>query len=75
MDVGAAYAAAGLAIVWLLLGLLTAAGARRRRQRWPRALLSGLLFPLTWVAWYLIDQRSAGRARGRSAGAPAARGR
>jgi hypothetical protein len=56
---GAAYAAAGLAIVWLLLGLLTAAGARRRRRRWPRVLLSGLLFPLTWVAWYLIDRRQA----------------
>jgi hypothetical protein len=59
VDVGAVYAAAGLAIVWLLLGLLTAAGARRRRHRWPRALLSGLLFPLTWVAWYLIDRRLA----------------
>jgi hypothetical protein len=48
-DEGAAYAAAGLATVWLMLGALTAAGARRRGRRWPRALLSGLLFPVTWV--------------------------
>jgi hypothetical protein len=48
-DVGAAYAATGLATVWLMLGALTAAGARRRGRRWPRALLSGLLFPVTWV--------------------------
>jgi hypothetical protein len=37
-----------------------APGARRRGQRWPRALLSGLLFPVTWVAWYLADRRLAG---------------
>jgi len=60
VDVGAAYAAAGLATVWLALGVLTAAGAGRRGQRWPRAVLSGLLFPVTWVAWYLIDRRLAG---------------
>jgi hypothetical protein len=59
-DVGAAYAAAGLATVWLALGALTAVGAGRRGQRWPRALLSGLLFPVTWVAWYLADRRLAG---------------
>jgi hypothetical protein len=64
-----------LVVAWLALVTLTAGGARRRGQGRSLALVTGLLFPLTWVAWYLIDQRSAGRARGRSAGAPAARGR
>jgi hypothetical protein len=49
--------AAGLIALWLALGMLTAAGARRRGHRWHLALLSGLLFPVTWVAWYLADSR------------------
>jgi hypothetical protein len=50
-------AAAGLMALWLVLGVLTAAGARRRGHRWPLTLLSGLLFPVIWVAWYLADSR------------------
>ena len=38
-------AAAGLMALWLVLGVLTAAGARRRGHRWPLTLLSGLLSP------------------------------
>ncbi len=43
---GRTYTAAGLVIVWLVLGALTAAGARHRGQRWRLALVSGLLFPI-----------------------------
>ena len=53
----AADAAAGLAAAWLVLGVLTAAGARHRGRRWDQALAGGLLFPVTWVLWYLIDRR------------------
>jgi hypothetical protein len=48
-------AVAGLVIVWLALGVLTAAGARHRGHSWGPALASGLLFPVTWVMWYLTD--------------------
>jgi hypothetical protein len=50
-----------LALPWLALGSLTVIGARRRGQRWRTVWLSGLLFPLTWVVWYLVDQRPAER--------------
>jgi hypothetical protein len=49
-----------LAAVWLALGLLTALGAERRGQRWRFAWLSGLFFPLSWVIWYMVDERAAG---------------
>jgi hypothetical protein len=45
---------------WLAAGSLTAWGARRRGQRWRLALLSGLFFPVSWVTWYMIDERAAG---------------
>jgi hypothetical protein len=48
------------AAAWLTLGSLTAFGARRRGQRWRFAWLSGLIFPLTWVFWYVVDERAAG---------------
>jgi hypothetical protein len=48
------------AAVWLTLGLLTALGARNRGQRWRFGWLSGLFFPLTWVIWYVVDDRAAG---------------
>jgi hypothetical protein len=54
--VNTAYAA-GLVSVWLVLGGLTAAGARQRGLRWLAALVSGLLFPAAWVMWYLADGR------------------
>jgi hypothetical protein len=56
--------AAGLMALWLALGMLTAAGARRRGYRWHLALLSGLLFPVIWVAWYLADSRPNAKAGG-----------
>jgi hypothetical protein len=60
---GTAYTAAGLVLVWLVLGLLTAVGARHRGQRWRLALVSGLLFPIAWVSWYLADGRLDHKAR------------
>jgi hypothetical protein len=50
-------------IVWLVLGGLTAVGARHRGQRWRLALVSGLLFPIAWVSWYLADGRLDRKAR------------
>ena len=49
--------AVGLMALWLVLVVLTAAGARRRGHRWHLTLLSGLLFPVIWVAWYVADSR------------------
>jgi hypothetical protein len=48
------------AAVWLALGVLTAIGGRRRSQRWRFVWLSGLFFPLTWMLWYVVDDRAAG---------------
>jgi len=48
------------ALAWLAAGLLTAWGARRRGQHWRFAWLSGLFFPVSWVIWYLVDERAAG---------------
>jgi hypothetical protein len=48
------------AVAWLAIGSLTAWGARRRGQRWRIAWLSGLFFPVSWVIWYMIDERAAG---------------
>jgi hypothetical protein len=47
-------------VVWLAVGLLTACGARCRGQRWRFAWLNGLFFPLSWVIWYMVDERAAG---------------
>ena len=53
--------AIGLSVAaWLLMGSLTARGARRRGQRWRSAWLSGLFFPLSWVIWYVVDEHAAG---------------
>ena len=46
--------------VWLGTGWLTTLGARRRGQRWRTAWLNVPFFPLTWVLWYVIDERAAG---------------
>jgi hypothetical protein len=48
------------AAAWLAAGSLAAWGARRRGQRWCFAWLSGLFFPLSWVIWYMGDERAAG---------------
>ena len=57
-------AVAGLVTVWLGLAALTAFGARRRGHAWGPALASGLLFPVTWVMWYLTDAHPDRKARG-----------
>jgi hypothetical protein len=48
------------AALWLAVGSLAAGGARRRGQRWRLAWLSGLFFPVSWVIWYIADERAAG---------------
>ena len=35
---------------------LTALGARRRGRGNAVAIVSGLVFPFTWAAWYLVDE-------------------
>lgn len=45
-----------LAVVVLPLVVLTALGARRRGRALPQAVLAGLFFPVTWVAWYVRDE-------------------
>ncbi|VXB76787.1 hypothetical protein [Nocardioides sp. AX2bis] len=48
-------------LVWFVVplvafGPLTALGARRRGNPWALAVLAGLVFPLTWVHWYVADE-------------------
>ncbi|SDC68208.1 hypothetical protein [Nocardioides lianchengensis] len=48
---------AGAALLGLVsLAVLTASGARRRGRSVPRAVLAGLFFPLTWIAWHVADR-------------------
>ncbi len=57
----------GLVLVlapWFSLGTLTALGASHRGQRRLSSLASGILFPLTWAVWYVIDDRAIGRSTG-----------
>ncbi|NYD40604.1 hypothetical protein [Nocardioides panaciterrulae] len=49
---------ASAALVVAALGVLTGAGARRRGNGWALAGASGLLFPVTWVLWYVRDRRA-----------------
>ncbi|WP_435743783.1 hypothetical protein [Nocardioides sp. SYSU DS0663] len=42
------------------LAVLTGLGSRRRGDGWPLAVLSGVLFPLTWFVWYLRDAAQGG---------------
>lgn len=46
------------------LMVLTGLGARVRGMRWFPALLAGLAFPLTWVAWYVRDELPHGTSSG-----------
>jgi len=41
----------------LALVVLTGVGARRRGQTALPASLAGVFFPVTWVVWYLRDER------------------
>lgn len=50
-----------MSAVPLGLMVLTAVGAHRRGDELVLAVLSGLVFPLTWIAWYVTDNRRAGR--------------
>lgn len=43
----------GLALVTLVV--TTAVGSRRRGARGILPVLAGIVFPLTWVVWYLRD--------------------
>ena len=45
-----------LAALALPLVVLTALGAHRRGVAVPSAVLAGLCFPVTWVAWYVRDE-------------------
>lgn len=40
----------------LMLATLTAAGARRRGRGMTVAVVGGVFFPVTWMAWYLRDE-------------------
>jgi hypothetical protein len=53
--------------VLALLGLAvaTAQGARRRGVGRPAACALGLVFPVTWVAWYALDELTAPSGGGR----------
>jgi sensor c-di-GMP phosphodiesterase-like protein len=46
-----------LAVASLPLARLTASGAHRRGLTVPRALLAGLAYLLTWLFWYVKDER------------------
>jgi len=51
-----------VATLALSLPLLTVLGAHRRGLRWPLAVAAGLIFPLTWVVWYVHDEHPYARA-------------
>jgi hypothetical protein len=40
--------------------VLTAIGSYHRNHVAPLAVISGLLFPAAWVAWYVRDERRRG---------------
>ena len=42
-----------------VLGLmvLTTVGGRRRGEPWVVAALRSLIFPVTWIAWYVEDEQ------------------
>ena len=45
------------ALILAALIALTAIGAHRRGRGNVVAVVSGIVFPLTWAAWYLVDER------------------
>lgn len=46
-----------LAGLVLLFAVLTGLGSRRRGTSVPVAVLAGVFFPATWIAWYINDGR------------------
>jgi len=51
-----------LVAITLPWAVLTGLGAHRRGAGIPMAFLLGAFFPLTWVAWYVRDERPYRRA-------------
>lgn len=54
---------AALAAPLLAVVALTVVGGRRRGAGWLLAVLSGVLFPLTWAVWYVRDEHPLSRYR------------
>ena len=52
----AALALTPIALV-VMMAVLTTIGSRRRGAAPVLAVLSGLFFPVTWVAWYVWDEQ------------------
>lgn len=52
-----------IGVIVLAVVTLTAAGSRRRGTGVSLAVAAGLCFPITWVVWYLRDQRPYRRPR------------
>jgi hypothetical protein len=50
-----------LAVALLPLAVLTALGAHQRGLGMPGAVCSGLFFPVSWLVWYVKDERPYGR--------------
>lgn len=46
-----------MATIWTGLVGLTVIGASRRGHTRTMAVIQGLFFPLTWVTWYVHDER------------------
>jgi hypothetical protein len=53
-----------LSVGWPSLAVLTALGARERGAAMPVAVVAGLFFPVSWVAWYVRDEYPHRRAAG-----------
>lgn len=63
--------ALGLVVVaWLALSVFTAVGAWHRHGGHRRllAVACGMAFPITWVAWYIIDSRTPAKSAARVPG-------
>jgi hypothetical protein len=58
-DAAVAFGVLVFLAVFLVVALiaLTAVGAHRRGRGNGAAVASGLVFPFTWAAWYLVDER------------------
>lgn len=48
-------------VTYALLAMPTAVGGWQRHRSVPVAIADGLAWPLTWVTWFVRDNRAAGR--------------
>jgi hypothetical protein len=48
-------------VVYGLLAVLTAVGSWHRQVSLAYAVAEGLAWPVSWVRWYVVDNRAAGR--------------